>query len=280
MRIVITGHHGFIGSHVWNSLAADDHDLMGADRKVGSDVNKRSTTAAIRDFEPELIVHLASSVSTPGSVERPIDTFRDTVATTSVVMENARLLGSAVHLTSSVKARDGRTPYGAAKQMAEIWAIEYCNAYDIPLVINRPGTVYGPGQEGSLESGWVAWFLKAKETDQKVTIHGSGRQVRDILYVADYVKLIRRQIDDYVLGRSSWNGQVWDVGGGYNNTTTVLGLAQYLDLRYEFGPPRYGDAHTYVGVNDYPGWAPETYWRDVLEDSDPDPVSWEAAVRP
>lgn len=281
MKITVTGGSGFIGKHMVASLERDGHETW------VMDINDPEQSVDLASFanmdifgEPDLIVHLAASVSTPGSIERPTRTFRDTVMTTVTVMEAARLRKTPVLLTSSVKARDGRTPYGTAKQMVEMWAREYHDAYGVPVLINRPGTVYGPGQEGSLESGWIAWFLRARDEGTKVTINGSGKQVRDLLWVLDYVDLMRRQIDDYVLGRVSWNGTVWDVGGGPRNTVTVLRMAQYLGLEYDFGPERYGDAFMYVGVNDYPGWEPKMYWRDAIsaKDSDPDPVVGEAAV--
>lgn len=281
MKIIVTGSAGFIGAHTYRALVAQGHDVIGLDRVAGVELDRRDAIDGIVAWAPDLIVHLASSVSTPGSVSRPTETFRDTVVTTVNVMEGARLRQTPVLLTSSVKARDGRTPYGAAKVMAETWAREYNKAYGVPVAINRPGTVYGPGQEGSTESGWIAWFLKARDEGLKVTINGSGTQVRDLLFVMDYVALMQKQIDDYVLGRASWSGEIWDVGGGMQNTVTVTRMAQYLGLQYEFGPERYGDALMYVGKNDYPGWEPETLWRDAIsaKDSDPDPISGEAAIR-
>jgi CDP-paratose 2-epimerase len=153
------------------------------------------------------------------------------------------------------------TPYGTAKRMAEAWAIEYERAYGLPVVINRPGTIYGPGQEGSPESGWIAWFLKAKKQGLKVTINGDGHQVRDLLYVYDYCGLIMRQIED--LASYAGRGRIWDVGGGTQNIVSVLEMADYLGLDYEFGPPRDGDADAYVGINDTPTWGPTTYWKDT-----------------
>lgn len=257
MRVLVTGSAGFIGSHLVSALLGAGHAVIGVDLASGQDV-----ADGLDASDASVIVHLAATCSTPGSVERPMQTFRNTVQTTAQVMEAARQHGLPVLLTSSVKARDGRTPYGAAKRMSELWAAEYSAAYDLPLVINRPGTVYGPGQEGSPESGWVAWFLEARRSGWPVTIHGDGSQRRDLLHVGDYVRLLCMQLDHI----DAYAGRTWDVGGGPANAVSVKQLADHLALDYSYGPPRYGDAAEYIGINDVPGWQPTTAWHDGLEE--------------
>jgi len=283
--IIVTGSAGFIGKALYASLATDDVGVVGYDKKTGvdlADFENPLLGVLLSSVSPTCIVHLASSVSTPRSIAHPEETFRDTVMTTVMVMKAAAGGKTPVILTSSVKARDGRTPYGAAKVMAETWAMEMANVHQIPLVINRPGTVYGQGQEGSAESGWVAHFLKAKAQDDEVVINGSGEQVRDLLHVDDYVRLLRAQIDDirprqvteshvdlrykefptYDFRVGANPPSIWDVGGGRKNEVTVKQMAEHLGLRYTHGPERYGDAWRYVGKNRVPGWSPRIDWRE------------------
>jgi CDP-paratose 2-epimerase len=176
-------------------------------------------------------------------------------------LEAARQRKTPVIVTSSVKARDGMTPYGAAKRMVEIWAQEYRSAYGMTIIINRPGTIYGPGQEGSPESGWIAWFLEAKRTGQPVVINGDGLQVRDLLHVTDYVNLLALQASN----PSLYDGleRIFDVGGGSSNVVTVVDMVRYLGLEYTYGPPRYGDARNYIGLNNVPGWEPSIFWKET-----------------
>lgn len=280
--IIITGSAGFVGKALYSDLLTDEVSVIGFDKKIGVDLasDHPLIETMLTSPSPRCLVHLASSLSTPGSIARPEQTFRDTVMTTVTVMTAAASLGTPVILTSSVKARDGRTPYGAAKQMAEIWAMEMARVFDIPLVINRPGTIYGQGQEGSAESGWISWFLKARADGIKVTISGDGTQVRDLLHVDDYVRLLRKQIDDispkrletghvdarrkefrtYDFRGGANPPTIWDVGGGEKNAVSVLDMADHLGLEYEFGPARYGDSMRYVARSQVPGWAPTTNW--------------------
>jgi len=259
VRALVTGSAGFVGTHLVQWLKERGVAVMGADKKTGSNLAAwGSALGLLLELpRPDIIFHLAGSCSTLGSIGDPTGTFRDTVVTAAHVMDYARIVKVPVILTSSVKARDGATPYGAAKVMVETWATEMAATYDIPLVINRPGTIYGPGQEGSLESGWIAWFLKAKREGIKVTVNGDGLQRRDLLHVSDYVELMLSQAQD----PKFYSGHVWDVGGGSANVVTVMDIVKYLGLEYEHGPERYGDARSYVGFNGVPGWEPRVYWR-------------------
>lgn len=261
MRVLVTGSAGFVGSHLVKTLLERGDSVAGLDKKDGMNVaDWRARTAyhAVVSFGPDVIVHLASVCSTPGSVKDPLGTFEDTVMSAAMVLEAARADDVPVLITSSVKARDGMTPYGAAKRMVELWAKEYEAAYDLPVVINRPGTIYGPGQEGSEDSGWIAWFCKAKAEGLPVVINGNGLQLRDLLHVDDYVRLLITQIDDF----NRYRRQIWDVGGGERNIVSVAKMAAYLNLTATFGPPRYGDAAIYVGDNGVPGWEPQIDWKE------------------
>jgi CDP-paratose 2-epimerase len=137
-----------------------------------------------------------------------------------------------------------------------MWAQD---AQGLRYVINRPGTIYGPGQEGSAESGWIAWFLKAKREGLPVVINRPGTQIRDLLHVTDYVKLLVAQIVAF----GEFEGKVWDVGGGWENAVTVLEMADYLKLDWKFGPERYGDDLEYVGYNATPYWRPKIRWKEA-----------------
>lgn len=256
LRVLVTGGDGFVGKRLVSCLRKMGHIVVNADKKSGVNLANLDVARAMIGERPEIIFHLASSCSTPGSVKDPSSTFTDTVVTAANILEAARPGKIPVILTSSVKARDGMTPYGAAKQMVETWAREYRLAYGIPVVTNRPGTIYGPGQEGSEESGWIAWFCKARDESLEVTINGDGTQVRDLLHVDDYVALMLHQARHVY----DFNGRTFDVGGGEENAVTVNQMASHLGLKVKHGPSRYGDSPVYIAYNDVPGWAPRMHW--------------------
>lgn len=267
MKVLVSGAAGFIGKHTVAGLKAACHETIGLDKREGADelvdlslLTDNTPGLMAEVYEADAIVHLAATCSTPGSILDPITTFRDTVTTAVTMLEVARRRKVPIVVVSSVKARDGKTPYGAAKRMVETWAEEYRSAYDVPVIIVRPGTVYGRGQEGSPESGWIAWFLEAKRTNQRVVVNGDGSQSRDLLHVSDLVELFVKMVED----PRPYLHRTWDVGGGVKNVVTVEQMAQWLGLDYTLGPPRYGDADSYLGINDTPHWEPHVRWRDGI----------------
>lgn len=266
MKVLVTGHEGFVGRHTVDALHKSGISVIGMDildqnlhsEGTGPDLSKDSIALrGIENHSPDAVIHLASRVSTAGSLRDPLDTFRHTARVGVNVIEACRMTGTPVIITSSVKARDpATTPYGISKRFVEMWAQD---AQGLRYAINRPGTIYGPGQEGSPESGWIAWFLRARAEKLKVTINRPGTQIRDLLHVKDYVRLLLIQLQHF----DKFEGKVWDVGGGWENAVTVLEMAEHLGLDWEFGPVRYGDEQEYVGYNATPGWRPKIRWEEA-----------------
>ena len=62
-----------------------------------------------------------------------------------------------------------------------------------------------------------------------------GKQVRDILYVTDVLRLLELQMESLQEGQEH-QGEVFNVGGGYPNTISLLELCRLLDI-----PPSFSD---------------------------------------
>jgi CDP-paratose 2-epimerase len=123
--------------------------------------------------------------------------------------------------------------------------------------------IYGPHQFGTEDQGWVAHFLIQALEDRPITLYGDGRQVRDILFVEDLV-------DAFVTAREkidSISGEAFNIGGGVENTTSLLELMHLIaELRdgvapqIDWGDWRPGDQRYYVSnfqkFRDATGWVP------------------------
>ncbi len=106
-----------------------------------------------------------------------------------------------------------RSLYGATKLAAEMLAVEYAAQYGMRVLINRCGLLAGPWQMGKSDQGVIAFWMAAHLLERKLSyigFGGQGRQVRDVLHIADFVALVRRQIADF----DAWHGNVYNVGGG------------------------------------------------------------------
>jgi CDP-paratose 2-epimerase len=114
-----------------------------------------------------------------------------------------------------------RTLYGATKLAAELLIAEYRDAFGVRAAIDRCGTVAGPWQMGKAEQGVFAHWVLAHllgEPLSYIGYGGSGKQVRDLLHVADLVELVERQL----LEPARWDGVTANVGGGRDCSLSLL----------------------------------------------------------
>lgn len=158
---------------------------------------------------------------------------------------------------------DFHSPYGCSKGAADQYVIDYSRIYDIKSIVFRMSCIYGPRQFGIEDQGWVAWFIIAALTNKHVTIYGDGKQVRDVLYVGDLINafsLAYKNIDKI-------KGNVFNIGGGCNNTLSLLELIKYIEeftgkeIMYNYSNWRAGDQKIYISniekANNIFGWNPK-----------------------
>jgi CDP-paratose 2-epimerase len=106
-----------------------------------------------------------------------------------------------------------RTLYGATKLAAELLVAEYAHNFGLATVIDRCGVIAGPWQMGRVDQGVFAYWALHHHFGRPLSYighGGSGKQVRDLLHVADLVDLLERQL----LDPDAWRGFVGNVGGG------------------------------------------------------------------
>ncbi|MGH7794688.1 MAG: GDP-mannose 4,6-dehydratase [Candidatus Binatia bacterium] len=166
---------------------------------------------------------------------------------------------------------DFHSPYGCSKGAADQYVLDYARIYDLQTVVFRQSCIYGRRQFGIEDQGWVAWFVIAAVLDRPLTIYGTGKQVRDVLFVDDLIEafdLAWAKIDQA-------SGQAYNIGGGPKNSISLLTLLDYLkkevnallDVRYADWRP--GDQPVYVSditkAREHLGWTPKIAWTDGVE---------------
>jgi CDP-paratose 2-epimerase len=272
MRVLVTGSEGFIGRHAARRLHERGHHVTAVDKRNQLSTADLPTLQRIVDAtEPEVIVHLGASCSTSVSLRDPASDFTDNAVGTFNVAEAARRAGGIpVLFTSSVKVYPGPdgliAPLGQSKLVGEQYLRLYGDLYGLPHVILRPSTVYGPGQNGSSEAGWVTWFLRAVHEKRQITIHGDGTQSRDILHIGDLEGLLVDIVENF----EAYRGHTYDVGGGPDNEVSLLDLIHGLETSTGIRPDVVhderlpGDLQRVVTDNEaisgVRGWKPTTSW--------------------
>jgi CDP-paratose 2-epimerase len=285
VNVLVTGSAGFIGSHLADALNVRGHHVTGIDKRHGATTTILGyLTAIIQESRPDIIVHLGASCSTTVSLEHPDLDFTDNVIGTFNIAEAARLAGDIpVVFTSSVKVNPGAdgkiAPLGLSKRIGEDYLKLYGDLYGLPSVVLRPSTVYGPGQRGTSEAGWVTWFLRAFLNRQQITIHGDGTQSRDILHIDDFTRLLVDVVEHFDDYRAS---EPYDVGGGPDNEVSLRDLLHGLEYNNVVHDARLpGDLQRVVTDNTAAsavrGWKPAIHWLDGIRstlDRMEDPRCW------
>lgn len=149
---------------------------------------------------------------------------------------------------------DFHSPYGCSKGTADQYLLDYNRIFGIRTVVFRHSTIYGERQFATYDQGWIAWFCqKALEIEKGIlkepfTIAGTGKQVRDVLYVDDLVSLYFITIEKIDQAK----GEVFNIGGGMVNSLSLIELFRILEkelsiiMTYKRLPRRESDQRIFV----------------------------------
>ena len=157
---------------------------------------------------------------------------------------------------------DFHSPYGCSKGTADQYVRDYARIYGLKTVVFRMSCIYGMRQFGSEDQGWIAHFIISAVLGKPLTIYGDGKQVRDILFIEDLIRAFELAEENI----ETIKGQVYNIGGGFKNSISLLELIDYLEeilgkkIEFKFDAWRQGDQKVYISniqkaKKDF-GWAP------------------------
>ena len=119
--------------------------------------------------------------------------------------------------------------YGFTKYSSEKLIEEYNLSNKIKYIINRCGLISGPGQYGKVEQGLVSLWMWRHLNKINVTYlghGGKGEQLRDVLFIEDFCKLILKQVKYFKL----FENNLFCIGGGQKNTANLKKLTQICKI--------------------------------------------------
>ncbi|MDD5687989.1 MAG: NAD-dependent epimerase/dehydratase family protein [Elusimicrobia bacterium] len=137
------------------------------------------------------------------------------------------------------------TPLHASKAAGDIYVRAYIDTYKIEAASFRLTGIYGTRQFGGEDHGWVANFSIRSVISQPITIFGTGKQVRDIIYATD----VCEAFDAFYKTRKAG---VYNIGGG---TKTAISLLNCIDIiekinkkrpEVKISPERHGDLSYFI----------------------------------
>lgn len=221
-HVLITGHTGFVGTHLTEALRQrDDLAVTGVSASLHVDL---AHCDPIADLPPsDVVVHLAGTVGVPEGWKAPFSTYRNNVDTTLTVLEYARVRRiPVIYLSSYVygipeylpidehhPVRCGN-PYALSKRIGEMLCEGYSADFRLPVTILRPFNLYGRGQS---KNSLIPWILSQAIEGEVVELQ-SLRPKRDFLHIQDLVRAIVK-----VLNKQDESGlQIFNLGSGVSHS--------------------------------------------------------------
>ena len=202
MNILITGHKGFIGSHVFEHLKSEGHEVRGLDKP--DDIRDFIRFLACDSIRYDVIIHLAAFAALRDSIENPDKFWENNVVKSQPIFDYCRRNNIRILYASSAGAHGWwQNPYAITKKVNEIQAppnsvgMRFFNVW---------------AEEGSRKD--MLYRMLQEDTAKYITRHK-----RDWIHVKDIATAISCLLPDVFRG-------VLDIGTGKNYS--VLELAKKL----------------------------------------------------
>ena len=224
-RVLVTGGGGFLGRRVVARLTAAGARDVAVPRSADYDLRTQDgIDRALRDFRPDIVIHLAAVVGGIGANrENPGRFFYDNAIMGIQLMERSRLSGVGKFVTigtvcsypkfTPVPFHEGdlwdgypeetNAPYGLAKKMLLVQGQAYRAQYGFDVIHLIPVNLYGPGDNFDPRSSHVIPALIKKCIDARdagdpaIEVWGTGNASREFLYVDDAAEGIVRAAETY-----------------------------------------------------------------------------------
>ena len=315
-RVLVTGGAGFIGGAVVRRLLSDTPaQVFNLDKcgyasdltSIGSHprhqllkvdlADAEATAAAVRQADPDLVLHLAAESHVDRSIEGPAAFLESNVIGTFNLLQAVRShwqqLGADRqgafrfhHIStdevfgslgpsgrfSETTPYDPRSPYSASKAASDHLVSAWHHTYGLPVVLTNCSNNFGPWQ---FPEKLIPVVILQAVAGEPIPLYGDGANVRDWLYVDDHVDALLLAATQGELGSSYCVGG----HGERTNKQVVEAICALLDQRRPQGAPH---ARLITPVTDRPGhdrryaidpariqtelgWAPRHSFEQALE---------------
>jgi CDP-paratose 2-epimerase len=267
---------------------------------IKGDVRCQDIENIIKKHQPDVIFHLAGQVAMTHSLANPQLDFETNTLSTLHVLEAVRKFSpNSIVIYSSTNKVYGdleqfqyqeqtlryhpihypngfnenitlnfHSPYGCSKGAADQYMLDYARMFGLKTIVFRHSSIFGSRQFSTYDQGWIGWFVtQALETRDDpardpFTISGNGKQVRDVLFSDDIVRCYFKAVENYQVCA----GEAFNIGGGYQNSLSILELLNYLEkelavkLSFRFIPWRQSDQKVFIAdiskAKKYFSWEP------------------------
>jgi GDP-4-dehydro-6-deoxy-D-mannose reductase len=242
MRVLITGVGGFCGAHLVDRLRREPNvEIAGfgveaesqlrirLDQYLEGDITDLAVvTAAVKEFRPDMLFHLAGlsgnsaspsrmyAVNVNGAVNL-LEALRANAPDCASVFvgsaaEYGKIRPSALPVSERTPCRP-IGPYGVSKYAATFIALDYAHRYRMKVSVVRPFNIIGPGiPENLLVGALIARAQQALASGDLVVKIGDMNSKRDFVAASD-------AIDAYLrIAKSGFSGRIFNICSGRSHS--------------------------------------------------------------
>ena len=210
-KVLVTGGAGFLGRHICERLNAYGAKLTIPRKHQYNLIQMDETTKMLATFKPEIVIHSAAYYGGLGiTMAEPGRIYYENLVMGANMMEAARLnnvqkfisVGTACsypgHLQDHLKEsdlwsgplHDSVIGYGSVKKMLAIQGLTYKKQYNFNSIHLIPSNLYGPydcfdDYRSHVVGALIRRFCEAHESGDEVTVWGTGKAIREFLFVED-----------------------------------------------------------------------------------------------
>ena len=304
-NILVTGAAGFIGANFaehfvnkhpdYNIIVLDKLTYAGNLDNLKKVMDKITfvqgdicdfefVTEIFKKYDINGVIHFAAESHVDNSIKTPFVFTQTNVLGTHTLLEVAKQIwgeGSSnkfVHIsTDEVYGTLGEegyftekspiqpnSPYSASKASSDLIALAYHETYKMNVTVTNCSNNYGPYQHNEK---LIPHMIKLALKDKKLPVYGTGRNIRDWLYVEDHCEAI-----DLVFHNGK-AGERYNIGGHNEkrNIEIVKLILKRLDkpeTLIEFVEDRKGHDYRYAidptKIKNELGWYPKTKFEDGI----------------
>ncbi|HII07510.1 MAG TPA: dTDP-glucose 4,6-dehydratase [Methanotrichaceae archaeon] len=162
------------------------------------------------------------------------------------------------------------SPYSASKAASDVFVLAYARTYGLNAMITRCTNNYGPSQ---FPEKLIPKTILRTLMHLKIPVYGTGKNVRDWIYVRDHCKAIEMVMD------SGDPGEIYNISSGDEMTNLevvgkILGCMDKDETEIEFVEDRPGHDLRYSlnssKIRAELGWRPEHDFKEGIEET----VKW------